>query len=72
MATVEKTLKEMKIEYIKSRVTEGGISVDQLFFHDPDGLMIEICNCENLPVVPLRADLPIRSCPSVNYVFKQP
>ncbi|KAJ8436854.1 hypothetical protein Cgig2_026178 [Carnegiea gigantea] len=71
MATVEERLKEMKIECIKSRVTEGGTSVDQLFFHDPDGLMIEICNCENLPVVPLRADLPIRSCPRVNYVFKQ-
>ena len=53
MATVEKKLKEMKIEYVQSRVEEGGICVDQLFFHDPDGSMIEICNCDNLPVIPL-------------------
>ncbi|XAR53271.1 hypothetical protein NMG60_11021752 [Bertholletia excelsa] len=61
MVTVEKKLKEMHIEYLKSRVEEGGIYVDQLFFHDPDGLMIEICNCENLPVVPL-AGHTVRSC----------
>lgn len=53
METVEKKLKEMEIEYMKCRVDEGGIYVDQLFFHDPDGLMIEICNCDNLPVIPL-------------------
>ncbi|KAJ9140957.1 hypothetical protein P3X46_031546 [Hevea brasiliensis] len=52
MAAVEKKLTEMKIEYVKSRVEEDGIYVDQLFFHDPDGLMIEICNCDNLPVIP--------------------
>jgi hypothetical protein len=55
MATVEKNLKDMTIEYVKSRVEEGGIYVDQLFFHDPDGTMIEICNCDNLPVIPLTA-----------------
>ena len=27
--------------------------VRQLFFHDPDDNMIEICNCDCLPVVPL-------------------
>lgn len=53
MDTVEKKLKEMKIDYVQCRVEEGGIYVDQLFFHDPDGSMIEICNCDNLPVVPL-------------------
>ncbi|KAK6121155.1 hypothetical protein DH2020_045076 [Rehmannia glutinosa] len=50
-------LEEMKIEYAKAVVKEGGIIVDQIFFHDPDGYMIEICNCQNLPV------LPISSCP---------
>lgn len=25
----------------------------QVFLHDPDGNMIEICNCDTLPVVPL-------------------
>lgn len=45
----------MGITYVQRTVEEGGILVEQIFFHDPDGFMIEICNCENLPVVPLRA-----------------
>ena len=32
---------------------DDGNKVDQVFFHDPDGYMIEICNCENIPIVPL-------------------
>lgn len=73
MAIVERKLKEMKIDYVKSRVEESGISVDQLFFHDPDGSMIEICNCDVLPVVPLAGDaLRIGSCTSsVNCNFQQ-
>uniref|UniRef100_A0A7N0U6E6 VOC domain-containing protein n=1 Tax=Kalanchoe fedtschenkoi TaxID=63787 RepID=A0A7N0U6E6_KALFE len=67
MANVEKKLEEMGIEYLRSRVEEGGVYVDQLFFHDPDGTMIEICNCNNLPVVPLpTSDQAIRSCPRAN------
>ncbi|KAG5242128.1 Metallothiol transferase [Salix suchowensis] len=46
MATVGEKLEEMQIEY-----------VDQLFFQDPDGMMIEICNCDNLPVTPLAHDV---------------
>ncbi|KAE8810067.1 lactoylglutathione lyase [Hordeum vulgare] len=53
MVAVERRLKELGIQYIKRCVEEGGINVDQIFFHDPDGFMIEICNCDNLPVVPL-------------------
>ena len=53
MPAVERRLKEMGIQYIKRCVEEGGIYVDQIFFHDPDGFMIEICNCDNLPVIPL-------------------
>ncbi|XP_057501699.1 glyoxylase I 4-like [Actinidia eriantha] len=70
MAAVEKKLKEMGIEYLKSRVEEGGIYVDQLFFHDPDGSMIEICNCDNLPVVPLAGDT-VRSCSLINCSVQQ-
>ncbi|CAL0332624.1 unnamed protein product [Lupinus luteus] len=44
------------INYVKNKVEENGINVDQLFFHDPDGCMIEICNCDNIPVVPLSED----------------
>ncbi|KAI6681703.1 hypothetical protein NL676_035584 [Syzygium grande] len=53
METVEKKLREMKIGYVNGRVVEGGVAVDQLFFHDPNGSMIEVCNCENIPVVVL-------------------
>ncbi|CAL5183070.1 unnamed protein product [Lathyrus oleraceus] len=66
-----KKLDAMKIEYVRAAVEDGGIEVDQLLFHDPDSgievdqllfhdpdsYMIEICNCQNLPV------LPISTCP---------
>ncbi|GFQ01632.1 lactoylglutathione lyase [Phtheirospermum japonicum] len=55
-------LEEKGIEYVKAVVREGGIIVDQIFFHDPDGYMIEICNCQNLPVLPLSS----ASCPLRN------
>ncbi|XP_065850523.1 glyoxylase I 4-like [Euphorbia lathyris] len=63
---VEKKLKEMKIEYVKGRVEEGGIYVEQLFFHDPDGSMIEICNCDVLPVVPIPATASDMPCSLLN------
>ncbi|XP_065017006.1 glyoxylase I 4-like [Musa acuminata AAA Group] len=65
LALVEKQLKEMGIPYIQSGVEEGGIYVDQLFFHDPDGFMIEICNCDNLPVISLSGE-PIMACKRVS------
>lgn len=52
MQAVERKLQEMNIKYVKRIVEEGGIYVDQLFLHDPDCYMIEICNCDNLPVEP--------------------
>ncbi|XP_058098739.1 glyoxylase I 4-like [Magnolia sinica] len=55
MGLVKRNLEEMGIKYVTAVVEEGGIKVDQLFFHDPDGYMIEICNCDNLPVLPLSA-----------------
>ncbi|CAK7357113.1 unnamed protein product [Dovyalis caffra] len=55
MNVVIKKLEEKNIEYVTAVVEEGGITVDQLFFHDPDGYMVEICNCQNLPVLPLSA-----------------
>ncbi|KAK4742153.1 hypothetical protein SAY87_000154 [Trapa incisa] len=57
MKRLVRKLEAMDIEYVTAVVEDGGIKVDQLFFHDPDGYMIEICNCENLPV------LPLSSCP---------
>ncbi|XP_009403272.2 glyoxylase I 4-like isoform X2 [Musa acuminata AAA Group] len=53
MGRVKQRLDQMGITYVTAVVTEGGIRVDQLFFHDPDNNMIEICDCEKLPIVPL-------------------
>eukprot|EP00897_Mesotaenium_endlicherianum_P009665 jgi/Mesen1/8727/ME000052S08149 len=53
LAHVEAALEAHGIKYVKQQVFEGGIVVNQIFFHDPDDNMIEICNCEALPVVPL-------------------
>ncbi|XP_023755185.1 glyoxylase I 4 [Lactuca sativa] len=57
MDLIIKKLERMGIKYVTAVVKEGGVEVNQLFFHDPDGYMIEICNCHVLPV------LPITSCP---------
>ena len=65
MGAVEKKLKDMEINYVRQRVEEGGIYVDQLFFHDPDGFMVEICNCDNLPVIPIAGEM-VRSCSRLN------
>ncbi|KAK1374215.1 VOC domain-containing protein [Heracleum sosnowskyi] len=60
MDLIIRQLETMNIEYVTAVVSEGGVMVDQLFFHDPDGYMIEICNCQNLPILPLSA---LPSCP---------
>lgn len=70
MGAVEKKLKEMGMDYVWARVEEGGVYVDQLFFHDPDGFMIEICNCDNLPVIPLAGEM-VRSCSRMNLQMMQ-
>ncbi|KAK4746747.1 hypothetical protein SAY87_025784 [Trapa incisa] len=73
VAGVEKKLREMKIQYVNGRVEENGIIIDQLFFHDPDGSMIEICNCDSLPVVPLTGDSPdiLKPCLTMNCNLQQ-
>lgn len=59
MKAVEEKLKERNIKYVKRTVEddddeddEEGTAIDQMFFNDPDGFMIEICNCESLKLVP--------------------
>ncbi|KAM2968317.1 hypothetical protein FF1_028480 [Malus domestica] len=51
---VERKLKELDIKYMKKAVEddENGTKIDQLFFNVPDGFMVEMCNCENLKLVP--------------------
>ncbi|CAM8901386.1 hypothetical protein QQ045_010702 [Rhodiola kirilowii] len=53
MELIKRKLKQNNLEYVTAVVEEGGIIVDQLFFHDPDGYMVEICNCHVLPILPL-------------------
>lgn len=50
---VKSRLEDMGMRYVTAVVEDGGIKVDQVFFHDPDGYMIELCNCENIPIVPV-------------------
>ncbi|KAL8152546.1 hypothetical protein V2J09_010306 [Rumex salicifolius] len=73
MGNVEDMLKNMNVEYVKSRVEEGGIGVDQIFFHDPDGMMIEVCNCDVLPIVPIGVGevSAVRSCSLVGCSINQ-
>ncbi|KAK1412182.1 hypothetical protein QVD17_33208 [Tagetes erecta] len=53
MSALERRLKELNIKYLKRTVggKEDG-EIEQLFFNDPDGFMIEICNCENVKLKP--------------------
>jgi hypothetical protein len=50
---VMKRLQDMGMRYVTAVVEEEGAKVEQVFFHDPDGYMIELCNCENIPVIPI-------------------
>ncbi|GLJ25532.1 hypothetical protein SUGI_0488980 [Cryptomeria japonica] len=51
--TIQRKLEDIKMKYEKRVVEEGGVYIEQIFFHDPDGYMIEICNCNKLPLIPL-------------------
>ncbi|CAK8535686.1 unnamed protein product [Lathyrus sativus] len=70
MGAVQKCLEEMKIGFVRAMVEENGVKVDQLFFHDPDGFMIEICNCDSLPVIPLAGDM-AKSCSRLDHEIMQ-
>ncbi|KAG7673688.1 hypothetical protein Ndes2526B_g02855 [Nannochloris sp. 'desiccata'] len=53
LAEIEACLKSHNISYKMQYVTEGGFTVPQVFFHDPDNNMLEICPCDCLPLVPV-------------------
>ena len=54
MEALEQRLKQFNVKYTKRTIDDdkNGTKIDQLFFCDPDGYMIEMCNCENLKLVP--------------------
>jgi hypothetical protein len=47
---VESQLTAVERPFVKQCIVEDGVRVTQLFFHDPDCNMIEVCNCDQLPV----------------------
>ncbi|GLU13876.1 hypothetical protein SLE2022_304860 [Rubroshorea leprosula] len=50
---MEQRLKDFNWKYMKRTIEdENGTPIEQLFFNDPDGFTVEICNCENLKPVP--------------------
>lgn len=53
LTDVEERLNKLGIKWKQATVVEGGIKISQLFFHDPDNNMVEICNCDCLPIQPL-------------------
>lgn len=55
-------LSQRGIHYVRQCVDEHGLRVQQLFFHDPDRNMIEICNCHVLPVLPLAGPQELQRC----------
>ncbi|XP_060188095.1 glyoxylase I 4-like [Lycium barbarum] len=57
---VKKRLDEMEMRYVTAVVEEEGIKVDQVFFHDPDGYMIEMCNCDNIPIVAISSSCALK------------
>ncbi|KAE8646385.1 uncharacterized protein LOC101214301 [Cucumis sativus] len=62
MEAMEERLKELGVKYMRRTLEEEekGETIEQLFFNDPDGFMIEICNCENLKLVPAGSSGKIR------------
>ncbi|XP_071725596.1 glyoxylase I 4-like [Rutidosis leptorrhynchoides] len=67
MDLIIKKLEELGIKYVTAVVKEGGVEVNQLFFHDPDGYMIEICNCDVLPVLPI-SSCPFKKLPTISEI----
>lgn len=56
LAEIENCLQSHNINYKMQYVIEGGLTVPQVFFHDPDDNMLEICPCDCLPILPLSED----------------
>ncbi|XP_021908116.1 lactoylglutathione lyase-like isoform X2 [Carica papaya] len=73
---VKRRLQEMGMRYVTAAIDDDGVKVDQVFFHDPDGYMIEICNCEKIPILPFSSSSSSSSSssPSSSFAsaFKQP
>ncbi|KAG6550766.1 hypothetical protein Mapa_007670 [Marchantia paleacea] len=58
---VESMLRVNRVQFLRRKIEEDGIMIDQLFFHDPDCFMIEVCTCDQLPVVPLARSASVKN-----------
>ncbi|QDZ18881.1 dihydroxybiphenyl dioxygenase [Chloropicon primus] len=47
---VEKQLTTLGVNYLSDQIDHAGVCISQLFFHDPDRNMVEVCNCDNAPL----------------------
>mmetsp|Transcript_10458 Transcript_10458/g.28653 ORF Transcript_10458/g.28653 Transcript_10458/m.28653 type:complete len:163 (-) Transcript_10458:22-510(-) len=48
---VKAQLQTLNVKYISDEIEHEGFHISQLFFHDPDNYMIEICNCDSAPLL---------------------
>jgi len=39
------------MRFVTALVEDEGFKVDQLIFLDPDRYVIELCNCDNIPII---------------------
>jgi catechol 2,3-dioxygenase-like lactoylglutathione lyase family enzyme len=49
---VKRILAKKEIRFLESSIEENNILVHQVFFHDPNENMIEVCNCGDFPIQP--------------------
>eukprot|EP00798_Chlamydomonas_sp_ICE-L_P016653 gene16653-22904_t len=59
---VEGRLRSAGIPFVRQTVFEDGLQVQQIFFHDPDGAMLEVCNCDVLPIEFLELQATVQAC----------
>ncbi|KAI3438299.1 hypothetical protein D9Q98_000733 [Chlorella vulgaris] len=59
---VEAQLRARGVPYCRQTVVEDGLEVNQCFFLDCDNNMIEVCNCDCLPVIPLEQVCVPKAC----------
>jgi len=48
---VKNRLEEKGMRFVTALVEDEGFKVDQVIFLEPNGYMIELCNCENISII---------------------
>jgi catechol 2,3-dioxygenase-like lactoylglutathione lyase family enzyme len=50
MEQVKERLQDHGIQYVEDQFYDGPLVIHQIFFHDPNHNMIEVCNCADYPL----------------------